>query len=349
MKRLKKILLIAAVVLAVVLATGSWALNRWLQSPEAHARIEHEIGNAIRMPLKIGKLNFSAWSGLTAQGITVTAGDGNFLEAESLSVEHKFSSLFRGRIVLGEVRIVQPRVRLVESPDGRWRIPQLPAATAAAPPDAVPSATHSPTATDVAKSLTPKKQINVLVGSIVIADASAELIDKQRLPFATVKGLNATFHDVSETASSGDFSIGSVTVQGYGTAGQIQGKAEHHDMTFSVRDLSANVLKGRVVGEASYTLGSPASARLTIENVDISLVGSAARARMRNASGIVSGGAELAGFDTGTKAMTGEGTFVLRSGRCTEIELVRQIGEVLQYAALAGFEVREARAKFRIA
>lgn len=31
-----------------------------------------------------------------------------------------------------------------------------------------------------------------------------------------------------------------------------------------------------------------------------------------------------------------------------EIELVRQIGQILQYAALAGFEVREAGATFRI-
>ena len=64
---------------------------------------------------------------------------------------------------------------------------------------------------------------------------------------------------------------------------------------------------------------------------------------------MVSGDIQLAGFEGGTKAMTGNGTLVLKSGRCTEIELVRQIGEILQYAALAGFEVGEARTNFRIA
>jgi hypothetical protein len=83
--------------------------------------------------------------------------------------------------------------------------------------------------------------------------------------------------------------------------------------------------------------------------VNIGLVGKEARARMRNASGIISGEIQLTGVEGGTKGMTGQGSLVLRSGRCTEIELVRQIGEVLQYAALAGFEVREATAKFRIA
>ncbi|MEQ1852299.1 MAG: hypothetical protein ABMA01_11985, partial [Chthoniobacteraceae bacterium] len=132
MKRLRKFLLIAAILLVVVFAAGSWALNRWLQSPEGHARIENEIGRAMRMPVKLGKLGFSAWSGVTAEGISVPAVEGNFFEARSLSAEHSFTSLLRGRVVLGDVRIVQPRVRLFESADGKWRLPELPAKAPAA-------------------------------------------------------------------------------------------------------------------------------------------------------------------------------------------------------------------------
>ncbi|MEQ1854623.1 MAG: AsmA-like C-terminal region-containing protein [Chthoniobacteraceae bacterium] len=183
----------------------------------------------------------------------------------------------------------------------------------------------------------------------MIEDASAELIDKQRLPMATLKGLNATFRDVSEKSSAGEISIGSIVAPGYATVGEIQGKTEHRDKTVTVRILAANICKGSVAGEITFAPGAPMTASLSLENVDIGLAGKEARKRMRNASGILTGNVQLAGFDRGAKALTGEGSLVLRSGRCTEIELIRQIGEILQYAALAGFEVREARANFRVA
>ena len=95
--------------------------------------------------------------------------------------------------------------------------------------------------------------------------------------------------------------------------------------------------------------GSPASACVVLDNVNIGLLGKEARARIRNASGVVSGEARIDGIGDDAKALTGNGKITLRSGRCTEIELVRQLGEVLRVAAIAGFEVRQATVAFQIA
>jgi hypothetical protein len=175
------------------------------------------------------------------------------------------------------------------------------------------------------------------------------LFDRQRIPIATATGLDATFRDVSEKSSSGDFTIASIIAPGYAAAEQIKGRTEHRDLTFSVRDLAADVCKGRVTGEFTFTPGTPTGTHMILDGVNIGLLGKDVRARMRNASGIVTGDVRINGIEGDAKMMTGQGSLVLRSGRCTEIELVRQIGEVLKYAALAGFEVREARADFRIA
>lgn len=351
MKRLRKILLVVAILMVVIVAAGGWSLNRWMQTPGGHARLEKEISDAIRMPLKAGKFSFSSWSGMTAEGISVPAADGHFFEAQSLSASHSFSSLVRGRIVLGDVRIIRPRVRLIAGPDGKWRLPEPPAKAPAGATIAVaaPAPAGTPAATSQATPPKPRKRIGVSIGKIVIENASAELIDRQRLPVVTVTGLNAKFRDVSEDSSSGEFSVESIIAPSYGSIGNLAGNAGHQGPTFTARNLSANVCNGRVTGEITFGTGSPANASLALENVNIGLLGKEIRTRTHNASGMVSGDIHLSGFDADIKAMTGQGSLVLKSGRCDEIELVRQIGQILQFAVLAGFEVQDTTAQFRVA
>ena len=346
MKRRWKFLLIIALVLTVLFAAGSFAVNRWLQSPETHARLEREIGEAIRMPLQLGKITFSAWSGVSVDGITIPSGEGNFFEVASFSVSPRYRSLLRGCIGIDEVRIVRPRVRMNESPEGGWRLPEFPKAVVEAtvvPPAAAPAPSSAPAPAK------PKKRPKVFIAKVVIADAGAEFIDKNKLPFATVAGLNATFTGLSEKSGAGEFAFRNVTIPGYATMDRIQGKVERNGEDIALRDLVVEVCGGRVSGDFTRAAGTPASAHLVLDNVNIGLLGKEARARIRNASGVVSGEARIDGIGDDAKALTGNGKITLRSGRCTEIELVRQLGEVLRVAAIAGFEVRQATVAFQIA
>jgi uncharacterized protein involved in outer membrane biogenesis len=346
-KRLRKILLAVLLLAVLAVAAGGWAIDRWLKSPAGHARVEAEISRALKMPLKLGRLGFSSWSGLSVEGISVPSADGNFFEARSLSVEHKFSSLVRGRIVLGEVRLVEPRLRWIQSPDGQWRLPALPAPAVAnvapAPPATPPQAVPAPSPGS------PDKRPEILIKRIAIVGGSAELLDAKRTPVAAVSGLDVTLRDASEISSSGEIAVAAVSFPGYVAASAIKASTAHRDRTFAVQSFVADICKGRVSGEFTVAADAPASARINMENVNLGLAGPVARSRMRNASGILSGDAELGGITGDAKTLTGRGSLLLKSGRCTEIELIRQIGEVLQYAVLAGFEVREASAKFRIA
>ena len=60
LKRIAKSLAIAAAALVVLLCAAGWLVNRWLQSPEGRAEMERKIGDALRLPVKIGTLAFSA-------------------------------------------------------------------------------------------------------------------------------------------------------------------------------------------------------------------------------------------------------------------------------------------------
>ena len=283
MKRRLKFLLIPALLLVALCAVGTWVVNRWLQSPETHARVEREIGDAIRMPLKLGKITFSAWNGVTVDGIAIPSGDGYFFEAATFSVSPRYRSLLRGAIGIGEVRIVRPRVHLHENPAGGWQLPEFPKAVVEAP---VAAPVAAPVPSSDPAPAKPKKRPEVFIAKVVIADAGAELIDKNKQPFATVTGLNATFHDLSEKSGAGEFAFKNVTLPGYATLDRMNGKLERNGEDVSLRDLVVDVCGGRVSGEFTRAAGAPAGAHIVLENVNIGLLGKEARARIRNASGV---------------------------------------------------------------
>src|SRR2546430_10295402 len=92
-KRFARILLIIAAAVLVLITAGGWVANRWLQSRQGRAFVEGKLAKALALPVKYEKIRFSAWRGLTAEGIAMPEKDGNFLEAAAISVKQDFASL----------------------------------------------------------------------------------------------------------------------------------------------------------------------------------------------------------------------------------------------------------------
>jgi len=274
-KRLAKYLCITAAALLLVLPAGGWAVSRWVQSAAGRAAIEDRLGKALRMPVRIKTLTFSVWSGLTAGGVSVPGPFGDAFQAASISVGHRLASLLMGSLAFGEVRIEQPRLRVIEEAPRQSPLPVIPPA----PPAAAGTATV-PLATTPATPPAQEKKPRFTVGRIILNGGGAELLDRQHAPVATLTGLAVTLNDVTEHSFTGSF-------------------------------------EGRV--------------------------------KAPKFSGTLSGEAQLAGLGSNAGAITGSGTLILKDGTCREIELMRQIGDLLQLHSVSSSEIAGATLAFQIA
>ncbi len=378
MKRIAKYLSIAAVALVLVFAVAGWVLNRWLQSPAFRTAFEEELSRTLRLPVKIGGLTFSMWSGLAVQGLTVSGADGSAFNAAGISARHRFSSLLWGKFTLSEVRIEQPHFRLVEDAAGNWRLPRNePAAPAAASqqpsatgengaqplglsaPPVVPAASGqagSPSSVTggtpaFPATSTPAKSTKsrVSIARVILSGGTVELMDKMRAPFATFAGLNVTLNETTGDNFTGNFDIQRATLHGGLALDRLTGIVSRDGNIIQVRKISASTGGGTLNGEATWTEGATGTAGVKFDRINIARTAQDAGAASPRVGGILSGEAQFAGLGADKNTITGKGTLALRGGNCREIELLRQIGEVLQIAAIASFEISDVTANFSIA
>lgn len=340
MKRVTKYLCITAVGMPLLLAIGGWGTNRWLQTAGGRALIESRLGKSLRMPVKLQTLTFSVWSGLTADGVSVPGPSGDVFHAAKISVGHRLASILMGRLAFSEVRIEQPKFRLVQEASGEWRLPQNPPT----PPVASSVAAAAP-----ANPAAPAKKLHFSIGHVSLNGGSAELLDAQHAPLANLSGLAVTLNDVTELGFTGSFEADRVTLHRYGAAEHITGLVTQKDKETQVRNFAATIGGGSVAAEASRAQGATAAVSLRFGQINLLQAAQAAGVTSPKLAGIISGDAQLAGLGSDAKAITGSGSLAFKDGMCREIELIRQIGDVLQLQSLSNFEIAEAKVQFRLA
>ncbi len=347
MRRFAKYLAITSIAVALLPAAGGWFMNRWAQSPAGRASIEAQLSSALRLPLKIASLDFSAWRGLTAKGITVSGPDGILFEAAGISASHRFFPLLRGSLALDEVRIEQPQFRLVEDAAGKWKLSQAPIAAPTAITEIPPPVISQPAAT---ATPAPRKSSGISIGKITVQGGTAELIDKARRPFANITGLSITLRDVTDRGFAGDFAVERAILHGWFALENLSGTANRAGQDIQIRKLTATAGGGAVTGEATWSaVSQTASAALHLEGIGLARTTQDAGLTGQRISGTLSGDAQFAGLGSDKKGITGKGTLALKSGNCSQIEALRQIGDVLRLASLANFEIADATANFQVA
>lgn len=367
MKRKAKYLGIGALGLALAFTASTWVLKRWLQSPAFRTAFEQEISRALRMPVKTTGLTFSMWSGLAAQGLSVAGPDGNIFEAAGVSASHRFSSLLRGKFTLSEVRIEQPHIRLIQDAGGNWRLPHneppAPPPTSPVTGTAVPATLDQPPATATAPPANPPPpspipataaphpsvKSPVSIARIVLKDGTVELLDKTRAPIVSLAGLHVMLNETAGDSFAGKFEIQRATRRGGLALDQVKGLVQRNGRTVQIQQLTAATGGGTLSGNATWTEGAPGTAEVKFDHINIAATARDAGAANPRAGGILSGDAKFAGLGSDSNTITGKGNISLKGGSCREIELFRQIGEVLQIATIARFEISDVTAAFSVA
>lgn len=137
MRKSRKLLL-ALLVLAALLIAGVEYLNRVILPVKARRWAEAAATEALGRPVTIGRLRAHLWHGFLLERVTVLEdpkhGPGPLLEVEQISGGVLFMPIFRDReLIIPVLRIVGPRVNLVQFPDGKWNIQELLAKQSAKP------------------------------------------------------------------------------------------------------------------------------------------------------------------------------------------------------------------------
>lgn len=353
MKRIAKYLGIAALVLVLGITLAGWALNRWLNSPELHAALDQEFSRALRMPVKTEGVSFSVWSGLAVRSLAVPGAEGeSTFEFSGLSASHRLLPLLRGKLVLADVDIIRPRLRLVENATGGWRMPGVRAkaittAVSDSPPAVSTGQLSVPQSPPPASAQ--KKNSSVVIERVLVSCGSLELIGKSHAPIATASGISAKIHNVNGENLSGSIVIGRVTLHGCFALDNLATLFGRVGNEIRFSQIFATSGGGSVSGEAVWTPGGGGNADLNLANINVARTAKDAGAANPRIGGVLAGSAKLAGIGTDRNALTGGGHLTLAGASTREIEVLRQIGDALQIAAIASFEISTVTADFTVA
>jgi type II secretion system protein N len=348
-KRLLKILIVTIVVLVAAAFGGVWYLNRWLKSPETHARVERELSRALKLPLKFRSLEISLLGGLRAEGITVPDAGYNFFEVASFSAKHRLLPLLRGNFAIEEIVVDGPKFTLVQRADGDWKTPELPEDSK---PSKKPGADHKPTTPEGSRPKPKPKDPDVIIERVTIINGSAHLFDKDRRPFLSAHGLRVSLKDVRSENLMGRVITERMVLHGSLAVTDFSGGVSHSDTKgLIIPDFVAKCGGGTITGAFARKDEEPMarySGKAQLVEVDLTRAALDGDAAPPNLTGLLSASVEFRGTGDDSKTMSGKGTVTLRNGTCREIETVKQYGEVLQLEEISNFGIPLATADFQI-
>lgn len=344
MRRLARVFLIAAAVLAVLGLGALWYLDRWLKSPETKALVEQELRKALKMPLTFQALDISPWGGVRAEGVSIQDGGTQFFESSSFVAKHRITPLLSGRFVFSEITIDTPRFVVVQRPDGSWRLPQLPEEKKQ---EQEKPAADKPKVAGTPKPASKPKESRVLIERLKITNGQADFYDKDHKPVATASGIQIALKDVSEHTVEGRVRADRLAwMGGFGITDFDAGVSNSKEKGLIIPNFSAKAGGGTITGGFARKPEKPVkySAKVTLTEVELGAAIAAGDVPAPNISGLLSGAIEVRGTGNDTKQMSGKAKLTFRNGSCREIEMVRTYGELANLEEVANFSIPSATA-----
>ncbi|BCS53891.1 AsmA family protein [Geobacter sp. SVR] len=137
---MKKPIRIAGIVCAVVAALllGMFVVAKVVITPErVKATLTEAAERRLHRPVRIGEIDVRIFSGIVVQGLTIMEKDGaqTFVKVEQVKLNYQFWPLFSKRIVVDEIRLDAPHIRVVRMPDNSFNYSDIMAEKPTAPPE----------------------------------------------------------------------------------------------------------------------------------------------------------------------------------------------------------------------
>lgn len=242
-------IIFAILILVIVVLT---VVARILITPE---RIRNAVlpiaRDTLQREVELGDIEVSLFRGITLQNLNVREREGteSFIAAERVVLRYQFWPLLFKRVVVDEVRLEAPRIRIERLADGRFSFSDL------LPTDAATA--EEPTAVPKPEAASP---IDLLVSEVTIREGQVVFLDRQVKPAAPLEYKIASLNvNASEISLEKDFPLSVQAVingSSLDIAGKVNAASKRGQATVRLDDLDLTVFSPYFADQLPGRLGS---------------------------------------------------------------------------------------------
>ncbi|MGH8102148.1 MAG: AsmA family protein [Chthoniobacterales bacterium] len=370
MGKLRQLILIAVGSLIALFAVALASVNLYVQSRATQERIQHELSQRLGAPLHIHGISVTPWGGLKLSGITIpqTAGStsADFLTAKTFQLRVRFLSLFRKKLVIKQVSLINPKVVWMQDASGKWRLPASAEATAGRsgapqvgaepttektpkaqprPPNVAPKTVLAESTPEKPPSMVPQiERVNMKRGNFTFLDRAGRLV-------GDFEGVD--FRSILRSASrvSGSAKIAKLSLRDRFFLNRLESPFTYEPDVLELSKISAQAGEGEIAGHFAMepeAEDSPFTMGLSFRGVEADRIVVDAGGPAGMIKGKLEGSFEASGKTAEPEALVGKGQILLRDGQVQQYSLLVALGQLLQIEELTRLQLQQAEAKYHI-
>lgn len=367
-------------VAAVVVAGLVWA-GAVAGSVGGKEQMEAALWRELGVPVKIGSLHFSLWSGFRANGVTLEIPAASeecapsSLSIPMITAKVAFWPLFSGRVVIRQLSLRDPSVVWVQAAEGQWALclkrktakserpgaPGIAETPSSAEAAATPKPAKSPKEAKAPRGEKEHKSPEFQIQSVRVKNALFRFVDHQGRTSALVEGGAVACRMKDPWSAEGKLSVSRVTLRDGASLEELEAPFRLENDLLAFPAIQARLAEGNVRGSGSvhvetnapqFTSGSepfPPAFTLDVQFDGVSLnhllldTGKVSRAT----SGILHGNLDVYAMALDTKSIRGVGHLQMSNGRMEQFPLLQMIGKAVPIEELKDLELRQAQLDLR--
>jgi type II secretory pathway pseudopilin PulG len=342
-KRLSKVILIALVVIVAVLAASVAGVITYARSDDARAQIEESLTKALKSPIRLTKLEFTPWSDLRAEGVSIPApgqAETPLVVAPTFRADYRFWPLFLGELQLHSLVLDQPHLIWAQNADEKWVWPTI----------EKKKSTEEPSEVSAAPKKKEKRKSSVSVTGLKLLNGTLELLDPKRRPVFVGTNVYADFTDLTD-GISGKATFDKLVWNNTWVFENVTTGFHYAKGKFTLTGLDAASLSGHVHGNFEISTdadGSPFKADLEVSGVDMNALAQAAGWSAGDVGGRASGQIKVTGKTKEFARLEGPGQLTIANGHLRKLELFESLAQVLAFPELANLQPKETIVDFNL-
>lgn len=351
--RTLKVVLAAVAVVALLAGVGVLLLSRYVQSAGFRRAVLAAAHDTLGADVTIGDLRVSLLRGATLERVTVLnppgfAGD--LLSTDALVMRYRLLPLLRRRLVMEQVSLERPVLRLARDDRGQWNYEKLgvrPGPPAARPSPRPPAPSEAPLVAGggAIRDLVLSK-LAVSGGEIVLLRQSSAVAARiQQLTLTTSVAWDG--HTLSGAGGAG---IGTLSLANAVFVRQLVTPLAFSGGEIRLAPLAGKLAGGDVSGTLALRLpaGSRYAARVQVRNADVAGLLQEAGATRRVLRGNLQAQLALEGTG-GLSTIAGRGHVEITSGVLVDAPILTTLALLLNLPVLRDLAFEECRIEFALA
>jgi AsmA protein len=193
---LKKILGIFGILVLLLVVAVMLLIKIYVTPQRVQRLVQGQLEKSLQRQVLVGEVEVGWLTGIRLDGLHIAdrPGENALLAAERIELSYDYLALLHGELLIGQILILQPQLRLVRDVEGRWNIDDLLAGSSDVPP-VDRSAEKSPEKSEGAFTL------QLVVRKFQVEGGSLQLLDyfekKEHPAIYKIENLNVRLNDFS--------------------------------------------------------------------------------------------------------------------------------------------------------